>query len=181
MRYALIREMDISNGKGIGVSLFTQGCRFHCKGCFNEETWSFNEGKEWDENSKEKLLELADKPFIKRISILGGEPLSKENFPDILDLLKEVKRRFPDKDIWLYTGWEMESILSLAVTDDFNPERDEYLKKRKEAISLCDIVVDGRYVEELRDITLKWRGSSNQQIWKQTSPGEWTNTTEKMG
>ena len=107
MRYALMREMDISNGKGIGVSLFVQGCPIHCKGCFNQNIWNFEGGKEWTEEVKNKFFGLIDKPYIKRISLLGGEPLVYENLPDIYNLIKEIKSKFPNKDIWLYTGYTL--------------------------------------------------------------------------
>lgn len=181
MNYHQIEECSISNGTGFRTVLYVSGCSLHCKGCFNEQTWDKESGKAFDEQAKNELFDSLNHPYSKGLTVSGGHPLEPYNIDDVLYLLKEVKRRFPDKDIWLYTGWELESILSPAVTDDFNPERNEYLKKRKEAISLCDIVVDGRYIEELRDITLKWRGSSNQQIWKQTYLGEWVNTTEEMG
>ena len=110
MRYASIRKLDISNGEGVGVALFVQGCRFnpHCYNCFNPDTWDFNGGKEWTPEIKDKFLELIDRPYIKRVSILGGEPLADENLDDIFDLISEIKRRFSDtKTIWLYTGYTL--------------------------------------------------------------------------
>ena len=150
MRYALIRKMDISNGPGVGVSLFVQGCHLHCKGCFNSIAWDFNGGKEWNDDVKQKFLELASRPYIKRISILGGEPLSYENVFDIYELIVEIKDKFPDKVIWLYTGYRFEDVI------------DSLPNKR--ILELCDVVVDGRYVEELKDIGLPWCGSSNQRV-----------------
>lgn len=150
MRYAQIRNMDISNGEGIGVSLFVQGCRFQCKNCFNPETWDFNSGKEWTEEIENKFFELVDRPYIKRISILGGEPLANENVSDVFNLIKKLKVKFPNKDIWIYTGYKIESILNDPL--------------RKKIIEICDVVVDGRYVDKLRDLTLKFRGSSNQRV-----------------
>ena len=153
--------MDISNGAFVGVSLFVQGCHFHCKNCFNEETWDFKGGHEWTQESKNKFLELMNKPYIKRISILGGEPLADENVEDVVDLMKAVKEKYPDKDIWVYSGYTMETI-----------------KKRKlnDVLKYADVIVDGRYIEELRDITLKFRGSSNQRIWANTDEG-WIDAT----
>lgn len=150
MRYALIRKMDISNGPGVGVSLFVQGCHLHCKGCFNTTAWDFNGGKEWNDDVKQKFLELASKPYIKRISILGGEPLSPENSYDIYELITEIKDKLPDKVIWLYTGY----LFEYAINNQSN----------RKIIELCDVVVDDRYVEELKDIGLPWRGSSNQRV-----------------
>lgn len=157
MRYAQIRNMDISNGENIGVSLFVQGCRFQCKNCFNKETWDFNGGKEWDEKIKNEFFKLIDRPYIKRVSILGGEPLVKENVFDVFNLIFEIKEKFPDKTLWLYTGYQLEDIIN-------NPLRDVYTTTRKRIIEMCDVLIDGRYVDELRDLTLKFRGSSNQRV-----------------
>lgn len=160
MRYALIRKMDISNGKGIGVSLFVQGCHIHCKGCFNRETWDFSGGKEWNEEIKNKFFQLIDKPFIVRISFLGGDPLAYENLPDVYNLIKEIKTKFPDKDIWLYTGYELK-IRDFDATVDVSCDNGLL---RNHILAMCDIVVDGPYVEEQRDLTLAFRGSRNQRI-----------------
>lgn len=151
MRYASVRELDISNGESVGVALFVQGCSFHCKNCFNSETWDFNGGKEWTEETKNEFLKLASKPFIKRISILGGEPLAKENLNDVLKLVNEIRILLPNKTIWLYTGFKWEDIIY--------EQSDRY-----EIIKQCDIIVDGQYIDELRDFKLKWRGSLNQRV-----------------
>lgn len=161
MRYALMRKMDISNGAFVGVSLFVQGCHFHCKNCFNEETWDFKGGHEWTQETKERFLELMNKPYIKRISILGGEPLANENVEDVVDLMKTIVQKYPDKDIWVYSGYTMEAIKKRGLDD---------------VLKYADVIVDGRYIEELRDITLKFRGSSNQRIWVNTDEG-WVDTT----
>lgn len=150
MRYAQIVPFEVCNGKGAGVSLFTQGCRFQCKNCFNKETWNFNGGKEWTEEIENKFFALADRPYIKRISILGGEPLANENVSDVFSLIKRLKIKFPNKVIWVYTGYKFEDILN-------NP-------LRKQIIEMCDVVVDGRYIDELRDLTLKFAGSKNQRV-----------------
>lgn len=106
MRYAQIRKMDISNGEGIGISLFVQGCHFHCKNCFNQETWDFKGGKEWTPAVEEGFIKLAGKPYIKRISILGGEPLADENVKAVYDLIVHLREIYGDsKEIWLYTGY----------------------------------------------------------------------------
>lgn len=161
MRYALMRKMDISNGAFVGVSLFVQGCHFHCKNCFNEETWDFKGGHEWTQETKERFLELINKPYIKRISILGGEPLANENVEDVVDLMKTIVQKYPDKDIWVYSGYTMEAIKKRGLDD---------------VLKYADVIVDGQYVDELRDIRLKWRGSSNQRIWVNTDEG-WVDTT----
>ena len=156
MRYALIREMDISNGEGIGVSLFVQGCRTHCKGCFNRETWDFSGGKEWNHEIENKFFELIDRPFIKRVSFLGGEPLAKENVCEIYYLCEKIKNKFPEKNIWLYTGYQLS-------INNFKPSYLD-LVVLNEVVKLCDVVVDGPYIEEQRDLTLAFRGSRNQRL-----------------
>lgn len=160
MRYALIREMDISNGEGVGVSLFVQGCSIHCKGCFNQEIWSFNSGKEWNNKTQDKFFQLIERPFIVRISILGGEPLEYNNLPDIYDLIKEIKIKFPDKNIWLYTGFTL-SINNFDTTVDVGWDNGLL---RNYILAMCDVVVDGPYIESQRDITLAFRGSKNQRL-----------------
>lgn len=195
MRYAQIRSMDISNGEGVGVSLFVQGCPFHCKNCFNSDTWDFNGGKEWTEETKNKFLELIDRPYIKRVSILGGEPLAEQNLDGVLDLIKEIREKypispnaisqnalkssvldndnskeirisFPEKNIWLYTGFKWEDIMysKMPHPPKHTPEEFLHWNQRKEIISLCNVVIDGEYIDEQRDMTLKWRGSSNQRV-----------------
>lgn len=149
-RYALIRKMDISNGEGIGISLFVQGCHFHCKNCFNPETWDFNGGKEWNDEVKEYFIGLLKNEHIKRVSILGGEPLCDENVDAIIELCKRIKTEYSDKKIWVYTGYE------------FNNIKDS--EHKKEILQWIDILVDGPYVDELQDFNLRFRGSSNQRI-----------------
>lgn len=162
MRYSSMRNLDISNGEGVGVSLFVQGCPFHCFGCFNSDTWDFNGGKEWTEKTKNKFMKLINRPYIKRISFLGGECLAEQNLDEILSLIKQVRNSFPDKTIWLYTGYSYSEIfrgqsscLSQEGLNNF---------KRREIIKLCDVVVDGEYIDEQKDLSLKWRGSKNQHV-----------------
>ena len=167
MRYASIRSLDISNGEGVGVSLFVQGCPFHCKNCFNSETWDFNGGKEWTEKTKNKFMELIDRPYIKRVSFLGGECLADQNLDRVLELIKEIRISFPEKTIWLYTGFCWNDIMcSFAGLQDDCVDLDkkdiEAWEKRKKIISNVDVLVDGEYIEEQKDLTLKWRGSKNQ-------------------
>lgn len=166
MRYAQIRSMDISNGEGVGVSLFVQGCPFHCKNCFNSETWDFNGGKEWTEETKNKFMELIDRQYIRRISILGGEPLHKNNLSEVLSLVKEIREKFPDKTIWLYTGYSIEDIVnfntnSYSVVQQYF-DIDNFV--RKDILIYIDVLVDGKYIDEQKDLTLKWRGSKNQKV-----------------
>ena len=162
MRYASIRSMDISNGENVGVALFVQGCHFHCDGCFNRETWDFNGGKEWTSEEKEKFLELIDRPYIRRVSILGGEPLAEENIDMVYWLLQEINENYPDKTIWLYTGYTWEQLFE---DDNFGIEAEICKNQTRRAIVLSsDVLVDGQYIDSKRDITLKWKGSSNQRV-----------------
>lgn len=198
MRYASIRNLDISNGEGVGISLFVQGCDRHCFNCFNSETWDFNGGKEWTEETKNKFMELIDRPYIRRISILGGEPLAEQNLDDVLSLIKEIREKypisqnpnsenigksriledenskeirisFPEKTIWLYSGFTWEELTQynnyhgiIPLSSYLRKDVYELYHKRLEIIKQCDILIDGEYIDEQRDITLKWRGSSNQ-------------------
>lgn len=170
MRYSSMRNLDISNGEGVGVSLFVQGCPFHCKNCFNSDTWDFNGGKEWTEEIKDKFIKLIDRPYIKRVSFLGGECLAEQNLDEVLKLVQEIRISFPEKTIWLYTGfcWNdiMCSFAGLLQADYVVLDKKdiEAWEKRKEIISNTDVLVDGEYIDEQRDITLKWRGSSNQRV-----------------
>lgn len=148
MRYAQIRDMDVSNGKGIGCSVFLQGCSIHCEHCFNKSTWDFNGGYEWTDKETEQLFEILRKPYITRISVLGGESLDQAK--ELLQLLSKIRNEFPNLKIWIYSGRTLEENMK-------DPLKAECLSK-------CDVLVDGAYVDELRDLTLAFRGSSNQRI-----------------
>ena len=146
MRYNLIRKMDISNGPGVRVSIFMQGCSFHCKNCFNQETWDFEGGQEFTDDTINKVLELSNKPEVKGLSILGGEPMHPTNIEGTTKLAKAFKEKYPEKSIWAWTGFQYEDI------------------KDKDVFNYIDVLVDGQYKDELHDPTLKWRGSSNQRV-----------------
>lgn len=171
MRYSQIRSIDISNGEGVGCSLFVQGCKFHCKNCFNSDTWDFTGGREWTNDIKKDFLKLIGRPYIKRVSILGGEPLANENLDNVLSLIGEIRDSYTEKAIWLYTGYIWEEIMNHI---ELNEECDEYggvncienqnMKIRKEVLLNVDVLVDGQYIDNQRDITLKWRGSKNQRV-----------------
>lgn len=161
MRYASIRSMDISNGEGVGVSLFVQGCHFHCKNCFNQDTWDFSGGKEWNREIEDEFMKVVNRPYIKRVSLLGGEPLADENVLDIMRLINRVKTECPDKKIWCYTGYTWEQIFPI-VNPYLNLTQAEMT--RQNAVKNCDILVDGRFVEEEKDLSLEFRGSKNQRI-----------------
>ena len=165
MRYASIRNMDISNGEGVGVALFVQGCHFHCYNCFNTETWDFNGGTEWTKEIEDKFIHLADKEYITRISILGGEPLADENLDGILHLVNRIHLSLLNKTIWIYSGYTFDYIMGGIGNDKngafFFLDND---KKRYEIISKCDVMVDGKYIEAQKDISLHWKGSANQRV-----------------
>lgn len=158
MRYASIRKMDISNGEGLGISLFVQGCHFHCPNCFNKETWDFSGGKEFTKEVKWKFLNLLTNSHIQRVSILGGEPLCDENVSEVAKLLYEIHCVKPDIKIWCYTGYNLEDII--YPVDLW----DETTLARRTALGMIDVLVDGRYVDNQRDLSLKWCGSTNQRV-----------------
>ena len=172
IHYASIRNLDISNGEGVGVALFVQGCPFnpHCYNCFNPNTWDFNGGKEWTQDTEDKLIELANRPYIKRLSILGGEPLADENLDGVLHLVDRFRLLFPNKSIWIYSGFTWESIMNYepSETDDFDYIEESYVdglyEKRKQIISQCTVMVDGRYIDSQRNPSKKWAGSDNQRV-----------------
>ena len=147
MRYNKIRKMDISNGPGIRISIFMQGCTFNCKNCFNPETHDFNGGKEFTSETIKTIIDLAKADYIEGLSILGGEPLHPKNLKTTTWLAKEFKKAYPDKTIWVWTGF----LYDLDIKD-------------KEIVNYIDVLVDGLFKEELRDPNLKWRGSSNQRV-----------------
>lgn len=147
MRYNKIRKMDISNGPGVRVSVFMQGCTFNCKNCFNPETHSFEGGKEFNEERIQRILELCGQEYIDGLSILGGEPLHPRNIEGTTELAKCFKQAYPEKTLWVWTG--------------FLYDRD---LQGKEILNYIDVLVDGQYVDELHDFRLEYRGSSNQRV-----------------
>ena len=194
MRYAKINSLDVTNGENVGVSVFVQGCHFHCKGCFNPETWNFNGGKEWTAEVEKTFIGLISKPYIKRVSILGGEPLADENLEltqAIIDLISQVSSNTQKQiKIWLYTGYTLEQIQNDVVTCNktvFTYSDNEYSDqnineaikykislfnsdnriKRNDIALMCDYIVDGRFEIDKQDLTyskVKFAGSTNQRI-----------------
>lgn len=155
MNYGAIKETDIANGTGVRVSLFVSGCTHHCKNCFNPETWDFNYGKAFDEATQNKIINLLSPSFINGLSLLGGEPLEVKNQRALAPFIKKVKELYPEKDIWCYSGYTFETDIlegkaHCEVTDDI--------------LSCIDVLVDGEFVEEKKNIMLKFRGSENQRI-----------------
>ena len=153
MNYGEIKKTDIANGAGVRVSLFVSGCRHRCENCFNEATWDFGYGRPFTEETEKELMEALSKPFIRGLTLIGGEPFEAENQRELVKLCRRVRERFKNKDIWCYSGFTFEEITGNSrarceVTD--------------ELLGLIDVLVDGRFVESLKDISLKFRGSSNQ-------------------
>ena len=146
MRYAKIRKMDISNGPGIRVSVFVQGCTFNCKNCFNPETHDFNGGKEFTGEKLEEVLNLCNRDEVVGLSLLGGEPFHPNNIEGTTLIAKSFKEKYPHKTLWVWTGFLFDDV------------------KDKEIMQYVDVLVDGRYVDDLHNFTLKWRGSSNQRV-----------------
>ena len=156
MNYADIKVADVANGTGVRVSLFVSGCNHHCKGCFNPEAWNFNYGKEFTEEETEKILRELDHPYVSGLSILGGEPLEYVNQNGLLPLLKKVKQKFPEKNIWCYTGYTFDK--------DIIGNMFENWEQTIELVSYIDVMVDGKFEEDKKDLNLKFRGSSNQRV-----------------
>ena len=151
-----IKNYDIANGLGIRVTLFVSGCTHHCKGCFNEETWNFCYGKEYTSQTEDAIIEACGKPFIRGLSVLGGEPFEKANQKDVCHLLKKFKETYPQKDIWCYSGYTFDK--------DMIPGGKVFTEYTTEMLSCIDYLVDGEFVEEKKNLMLKFRGSSNQRI-----------------
>ena len=157
MNYGEIKKNDIANGEGVRTSLFVSGCRHHCKNCFNQNTWDFGFGELFTEETMTEILESCKPDWINGLSILGGEPFEPENQKVLLPFLIMFKDRYPDKDIWCYSGFTFEEITGKETSRAHTDISEELL-------SLIDVLVDGRFVEELKNISLVFRGSSNQRI-----------------
>lgn len=156
MKYAVIKKCDIANGPGVRVSLFVSGCRHHCKGCFNEVAWDFNYGNDFTVDVQKEILEALKPDYITGITLLGGEPFEPENQRGLLPFLKEIRALYPNKTIWSYTGF----LLDKEILGDSRAN----CEVTKEFLEQIDMLVDGRFVEEKKDITLLFKGSSNQRI-----------------
>lgn len=156
MRYSQIRKMDISNGLGVGASLFVQGCHFHCKGCFNKETWDFNGGQQYTKDTKQTIVKLLQQPQFTRFSILGGEPLEECNLCSLLNLIDEIKEQLPHIKIWVYTGYTYENLLARQ-----KGQKTTYLG---DILAKIDVLVDGQFIQEQKDIAYPFAGSTNQRV-----------------
>ena len=155
MHYGKINKCDIANGEGIRVSLFVSGCRNRCKGCFQPETWDFHYGMSYDSAAESEILSALDNSSVRGLTILGGEPMEPENQADVLSLLRRFKDRFPEKTAWLYTGNTYEELTGV---------HKNHTEHTYEILSLVDILVDGRFIEEEKSLGLRFRGSKNQRV-----------------
>ncbi len=156
MNYAAIKKTDVANGPGVRVSLFVSGCSHHCKGCFNSEAWDYAYGSPYTEETEAEILEALSPAYIRGLSLLGGEPFDPLNRPTVLSLVRKVRAAYPDKTVWCYTGYELDrELLPLAKNGD---------KVVEELLENLDVCVDGRFVEEKRNLRLAFRGSENQRL-----------------
>lgn len=156
MYYSAIKYCDIANGTGVRTVLFVSGCRNHCKGCFQPETWNFQNGKEYDESVENEILESLQPSYIAGLTLLGGDPFEEENQHGLIELLRKVKNQYPKKTIWAYTGYLLEV--------DLIPGGRKYTEVTEEMLSYLDVLVDGPFIEEQKNIMLKFRGSENQRL-----------------
>ena len=156
MNYADIKKIDVANGEGVRVSVFVSGCNHHCKGCFNQCAWDFNYGKEFSEKEEQQIIDYMNHDYISGLSLLGGEPLEPRNQEGLLPLVKKVKKKFPNKNIWCYTGFDFEKDVVGKMAKDNETTR--------ELLKYIDVIVDGKFEEDKRDLKLQFRGSSNQKI-----------------
>lgn len=156
MNYGNIKECDIADGPGVRVSLFVSGCRHHCKGCFNKETWDFDYGMPYTKETEDEIIRLLAPSYIQGLTLLGGEPFEPENQKELAGLLKRVRETYPDKDIWCYTGYLYDV--------DLHEGGRVHTEVTEEMLSYIDVLVDGEFIEEEKDVTLVFRGSRNQRI-----------------
>lgn len=157
MNYGAIKDCDIANGAGVRVTLFVSGCRNHCPGCFQPETQNFSYGEPFTPEVEAKLLKMLERPYIAGLTLLGGEPFEPENQAALLPFVRRVKEKFPQKDIWAFTGYLYDSELT---REGVHPN----CEFTAELLSYIDVLVDGRFIEELKNISLRFRGSSNQRV-----------------
>ena len=156
MNYGTIKPCDIANGIGVRVSLFVSGCRHHCKGCFNAEAWDFNFGQPYTEATEKEIIDALAPSYIEGFSLLGGEPFEPENQPVLAELLQKIKATYPEKNVWCYSGYHFDS--------DLPPGGSVYTEFTDQMLEMLDVLVDGEFIEAQKDITPRFRGSSNQRI-----------------
>lgn len=156
MNYAGLKKTDVANGTGIRVTLFVSGCTHACKNCFNEEAWDFNYGEKYTKKIEDEVISALDKPYIKGLTLLGGEPMHPNNQEEVAKLVERVKKEFPEKDIWLFTGFDFNK--------DILNKMYKFIPTTKKIIDNIDVLVDGKFVDELKNVKQYFRGSENQRI-----------------
>lgn len=164
MNYHMIRTDDMLNGSGLRVVIFTSGCNHNCKGCHNPETWDENSGKEFDNKALQTILMELDKDYISGVTISGGDPLYHNNVKDVFELISCIKRHYPNKTVWVYTGMTWEQIFKKSEICCSNDESKLVSTIRKEIVMMCDVLVDGMFIEYLSDVNCPWVGSTNQRV-----------------
>lgn len=172
MRINSIYDADLQNGEGVGVTIGIIGCSQKCPGCFNQEAWNFYGGREYTKKEEENIINLLNRPYINHLSVIGGEPLMPQNVKELASLLRKVKSTFFTKKIWIWSGFYFDAIRRMAYDMNLNegiyPIHTSWNWEQKMALrkilNLADILVDGPFIQEKKDITLKWRGSSNQRV-----------------
>lgn len=157
MYYGNIKKYDIADGTGVRISLFVSGCRNACEGCFNQVSWNFKYGKEFTDETLAEIIDLLKPEYVEGFSILGGEPFEEENQETVLHILQKVKEAYPNKNIWAWTGYTLETDLLLLNGKKHTPFTNDILK-------LIDVLVDGRFILSKRNLLLKWKGSENQRV-----------------
>ena len=162
MNYLKIEHEDVCNGPGLRCTIWITGCTHQCPECFNKESWNPNNGVLFDESAKQEIYAELSKPYISGITFSGGDPLHRNNLTTVLNLINEIRQKFPTKTIWLYTGYDYQTIFRGEPSCLSQDGLDNY--KRRQIISMCDVVVDGEYIDELKDSRLKFKGSSNQRV-----------------
>ncbi len=173
MNIAGINYESINDGEGVRTVIYVSGCSHRCPNCHNPETHDVKYGVEFTSELQNEIIEnIKKRPFVSGVTLSGGDPLHYNNVIDVYNLIIKIKDEFPNKNIWLYTGYTWNQIFYPIVTDNFDLERDRILDYRKRVVEMCDVLVDGRYIDKFRDITLKWRGSSNQKVWEKLG-GQW--------
>ena len=156
MNYATIKNCDIANGPGVRVSLFVSGCTHHCPGCFNEVAWDFGYGEPFTQQTIDLILDMLRPDYIRGLTLLGGEPFEPENQPGLLPLVKKVKETYPEKNIWCYTGYLFDKDICGKMMDQ--------VPETKELLSYIDVLIDGPFIEERKNLKIRFRGSDNQRI-----------------
>lgn len=164
MNYHNITYPDMNNGDGLRVVLWLSGCSHHCFNCQNHQTWDINSGIPFDESAKEELFRELGKDYISGLTLSGGDPLHEANLDGVLDLVNEIRLLFPNKSIWIYSGYTWNQVMNPIITDDFDPKRDELIHKRQNIVKQCTVMVDGRYIDSQRNPSKKWAGSDNQRV-----------------